>query len=485
MAAKKGVCSVKEAIFNHSKLIYSYVSVQHLIAEFANSKLEFLTPNEFSRLFGGREFEPRFELPGRDHENARKLLVYLKQQSSQSLRKFVASLVLERHHMGHHDISKAIMGDLDKRERLKVLSLVNQVVQDYDNEYDIVESCTTVHGFSEQEMLISFSSYDTDDDECKLPTTSTSVTTPGPPRPPPFINLIGRLENSRFEQLDRKLWSYFATGQYDNLKLVVDKLQRKEDALDYKIVGMWFNSLISMHRDKNYQDCLTKILFPALELCSDEKTQNPTILRGRILLRISQVYLVDNRKDEAAKYFSLAEQELQHVGKCYETVNMHCRRAKLLSTSCRTAEDRERTEREFSLALSAFSDDDSFALASKPSLVLSKTAFHLRISFGVQPMRDNEPPIVRSDDICKAKATLKQLPDDMIHLDMRKFEKKLVGAELERLQGNPQSALECFESIAQDTSVKNIPNLKAIANNRICDIHKKNDEMKDLLEGLP
>ena len=142
-----------------------------------------------------------------------------------------------------------------------------------------------------------------------------------PQRPPSFISLIGHLKGKGFDKLDRKLWNYFSTGDYDNLTILVERLQTRT-VIDYQIIGMWFKSLVMMHRDRNYQDCLMNVLFPALELCNNEKAENSTILRGRVLQRIAQVFLVAGNKTEAKIHFQQAEQELQFVGKCYETVNM-------------------------------------------------------------------------------------------------------------------------------------------------------------------
>ncbi len=477
MAVALRQSSLKEAVFNHSKLIDSYVCVEHLIAELTNSRLEFLTPNELSNLYG----------TSGEQKRARLLLVYLKQQDNTALRKFLACLVVEKEHRGHQDICEAIMRDLPESEKLKVFKLVEQVVQDYSNAEEIrMQTCFKSFGKNPQEMLSCTNQCsnhcEESDSDCEKD--SVIAIRPCPSRPPPSIILVGRLESRRFDQVDRKLWNYFSTGQYDDLEVLTERLQLR-NSVDFRIIGMWFKALIAMHRDKNYSHCLMNILFPALELCDDEKTENPSILRGRILQRIAQVFLVLGNKAEARIHFERAEQELQYVGKCYETVNMHCRRAKLLSSTATSLKDRKEAEEEYSLALNTFTDDDAFALASRPSLILAKTAFHLHISFGARPDKDQPEPIVQAIEISKAESTLSVLSEDMLHLDMRQSERKLISAELERLKGNDKVALDSFNSIITEASEKNFQNLKAIAENRVHHMIQKQLEIDQLLEGLP
>lgn len=457
--------TLKEAVFNHSKSIHSYLSVQHLIAELTNTKLEFLSPNELSKLYG---------VPG-EQNRAGQLLLYLKTQgSNNALRKFVASLVLEKDHRGHQYICHAILKDMPKPERRRIFKTVKQVLssKDYSNEEDIIQTCSKIYSeaeevFNSDNQLENQIDSDLEDYQQFLP------------RPPGLITLVDCLEGRRFDRVDRKLWNYFSTGQYDHLQTLTTRLQL-QPSLDKKIIGMWFESLIFMHRDGNNDDCLTRILFPALELCSNAK--NSTILRGRVLQRIAQVFLVSGKKTEAQKHLEWAEQELQFVGKCYETVNMHCRRAKILSTTC---ENRQTIEEEYSVALNAFTDDDPFALASRPSLILSKTAFHLHISFGARPSLNQTEPVVGADDLMKAEATLSGLSDEMLFLDMRRSEKKLIEAELQRLNGNESSSMESFKSIVKETTDKNFQNLKAIAENRLHLMTMNSSENDELLEGLP
>ena len=452
-------------------MIQSYIDVDHLTAELTNTKLEFMTPTELTKLY---------EIRG-PYKKASHLLVHLKQQSPKSIRKFVACLILERDHIGHQDISQAIMKDLTRTEKFKVYKLVKQVANDYEESImDICSACIEEQDLDLFELQWDDDVVDTDSSDAEqginlLPT----------PRSPSVITLTGRLSEQRFQRVDEKLWNFFSSGQYEHLEILTKRLEAK-NSIDFRIVGMWFRSLIVMHRDANYQDCLMKILFPALDLCNDEKTENPSILRGRILQRIAQVFLVNGNRAEATKHFEWAEQELQFVGKCYETVNMHCRRAKILSTTCsNNPDDRKEVEKEFSLALSTFTDDDPFAPASRPSLILAKAAFHLHISFGSRPNLSQSEPKLEPQDIEMTEVTLSGLTSDMLHLDMRKSEQKLISAELQRVKGNEQSALTLFDVVIKETTEKNFTNLKAIAENRVHNILEKQVEIEELLEGLP
>ena len=192
-------------------------------------------------------------------------------------------------------------------------------------------------------------------------------------------------------------------------------------------------------------------------------------------------------KTEAQLHFREAQEQLQFVSKCYESVNMHCRRAKLLSAT--EPDKRNEIEDAYTQALAGFSDDDSFALASKPSLILSKASFHLHISFGSKPKQDQlDSSHIQHHDIQKAKTTLNELPDKMLHLDMRKCEKNLLSAELLRLDGEEEPALESFKKVVEESKKCKLENLVAIAENRICLIKfelEKSDDVDKMLEDLP
>jgi tetratricopeptide (TPR) repeat protein len=220
---------------------------------------------------------------------------------------------------------------------------------------------------------------------------------------------------------------------------------------------------------------------------SDDKVVNATILKGRILQRMAQIYLVSGNKKEAVSCFEHASECLQFVGRGYDRGNMLCRRAKILSAT--SPEKREEIEATYIEALQNVSDSDSFVLASKPSLILSKAAFHLHISFGVKINPDSIlEPEIHTNDMEKAQIALSALSEDMILLDMRKCEHKLIQAELLRLSEKYSEAIDLFSAVIEDSSSKNLINLTSIATQRRSLSCIELDKIKltdELLKDLP
>ena len=486
--------SLKSRVFVHSKLIYELLNVKDLVAELLNTRFRFLTRKEITELYNTYGEQKR----------AGKLLLYLNNKKPPAIRRFIACILAETEHCGHKELSETIMNDLPEDEQQRIRKIVQKGTMHYRNEFvnmniSTAQYCSELGSLSsdlENESISSSDSSPEADNEESIETDSFtskqgliikshSIVQHVPPRPMPLITLKGHLKGRSFDKLDRKLWSYFSTGQYSDLNRLTIKL-RSHVVADYQIIGMWFDSLIYMHRDGNYDNCLMQLLFPALKLCEHEKTENSQILSGRVLQRIAQVFLVMGAKTEAQLHFRAAQEELQFVSKCYESVNMHCRRAKLLSAT--EPDKRNEIEDAYTQALAGFSDDDSFALASKPSLILSKAAFHLHISFGSKPKQDLlDSSHIQHHDIQKAKTTLKELPDEMLHLDMRKCEKNLLSAELLRLDGE-EPALESFKKVVEESKKCHLENLVAIAENRIYLINfelEKSDDVDKMLEDLP
>lgn len=487
--------SLKSRVFVHSKLIYELLNVKDLVAELLNTRFRFLTRKEITELYNTYGEQKR----------AGKLLLYLNNKKPPAIRRFIACILAETEHCGHKELSETIMNDLPEDEQQRIRKIVQKGTMHYRNEFvnmniSTAQYCSELGSLSsdlENESISSSDSSPEADNEESIETDSFtskqgliikshSIVQHVPPRPMPLITLKGHLKGRSFDKLDRKLWSYFSTGQYSDLNRLTIKL-RSHVVPDYQIIGMWFDSLIYMHRDGNYDNCLMQLLFPALKLCEHEKTENSQILSGRVLQRIAQVFLVMGAKTEAQLHFRAAQEELQFVSKCYESVNMHCRRAKLLSAT--EPDKRNEIEDAYTQALAGFSDDDSFALASKPSLILSKAAFHLHISFGSKPKQDLlDSSHIQHHDIQKAKTTLKELPDEMLHLDMRKCEKNLLSAELLRLDGEEEPALESFKKVVEESKKCHLENLVAIAENRIYLINfelEKSDDVDKMLEDLP
>ena len=95
---------------------------------------------------------------------------------------------------------------------------------------------------------------------------------------------------------------------------------------------------------------------------------------------------------------------------------------------------------------------------------------------------------MQPEDIHKAEATLSSLPDEMLHLEMRKSEKKMILAELLRLKGQEHLALPVYVELITEATEKNFLNLKSIAENRVHIINAekaKQEEVEELLKDLP
>ena len=87
---------------------------------------------------------------------------------------------------------------------------------------------------------------------------------------------------------------------------------------------------------------------------------------------------------------------------------MFCREAKVLSATLSAEPDRwTDIEKVYERALCTLEKDDPYFLASFPSVILSKAAFHLHFAFGSKAPESTDPPAVSTEDIQKARETLK------------------------------------------------------------------------------
>ena len=166
------------------------------------------------------------------------------------------------------------------------------------------------------------------------------------------------------------------------------------------------------------------------------------------------------------------------------------RKAKILSAI--SPHDKQVVEMMYASALDCISDDDPFAFSCRPSLYLSKAAFHLGISFGSKPSTTVEPATtIPPDDIRKARETVSALSRDCDNVQMiiiRQCEQSLVHAELLRLEGNLCDALKEFEAVKQKSTQKSLDNLVSIAEHRVKFIEHekfKSNVIDELLEDLP
>ena len=383
-----------------------------------------------------------------DRHKASQLMVLLDGKSPHKVRRFVACLLSEDRHLGHEDIATRLMQRIPSVEAEKIRKIVKNAR---------VRSVSPNEGVSRRESVVTH-----------IPRLCVTQ-----------IELVGELAGKSFHKLDTALWSLFSTGKYNSL----GELTRRMNATprgDYKIVALWFDCLIAMHRDHDYSRCLTTYLMPALLAC--KKSRNRTILEGRIYQRMAQVYLTMGHKDLASMHFERAEVCLQFVGRGYDKVNMLCRRAKLLAAT--KPQNRDEIEGLYSSALQNVTSDDPFALASQPSLVLSKAAFHLRMPFGARPT-ERTPSDISAADIAKARNTLQSLPTDTVILVTRKCEYKLLSAELLRLDDEEDAALSTFDEVIRDSECAKLDNLVAIACQRSSHIRTGQRLISDLLRGIP
>ena len=454
---------LKRTIFDHSKALSEQLNFTQLVPNFLTPKYNFLSKEELKQLN---------KLPT-DKQKANELLVILKttRRSSRQLRKFLACVFDEGEHAGHEDLSKLFQSVLPPEEVEKIRDLMRKP-----------------RGKPVRTQLSGEKSVHV------MPKPQSSMTVADGSRPELPMTLIqyeGCLVMESYCKLDRKLWDNFSNGNYDDLETLTQRIDASAKApIDIKIIGKWFQSLISMHRDGSYETCLNDLLQPALDMCSGPKVQNRNILEGRICQRMAQVFLVMGRKQEAMAYFDRANGLLQFVARGYDKVNMFCRQAKIM---CATMpERRKEIEDMFCKTLENVKDDDSFALASKPSIILSMAAFHLRISFGSKPSEgDIEKsllPKVCSEDVGKARGVLNRLPSEQVLLTMRKCEYKLLNGELLRLEGETHKAIETFEEVICESKAAKLDNIVANAQHRR-DVIEKEEEwdqsIEEILEGCP
>ena len=424
--------TVKKAVLSHSRRIYSDIKVDELIPEFVHPELSFLTTKEIERLHG---------IYG-DSQKARELLLILKKKSRKDNCKFVACLMLEPEHSGHQQLAKELMNDIPQSEKTVIKKIFSKV------------------------------------------TVGNDVETPLAP-----IELQGYLKGSHYERLDCRLWSYLQNGQYDSFYELTGRMRGSTNVVDLQIVAMWFESVAYIHGDKDHEKCITDLLKPALELCKSPNVTNQTILEGRVHQRMSQVLLILGMKEEAVEHFHMAERCLQLVGRGYDKVQILLRNAKILS-SMSPPGDEQRLEMMYASALDCISDDDPFAFSCRPSLFLSKAAFHLGIAFGSKPSSTVEPSDnILPDSIKKAREALSAVSDEEIRtVVIRQCEKSLVNAELLRLERNVHDALQEFKHVKMTSTQKGLCNLVCIAEHRISYLEqekKKCELIDELLEGLP
>ena len=429
MAIRGRSVTAKKAVLSRARTIYDYVKVDELIPEFVHPECCFLTQKELEKLHG---------IYG-DSRKARELLLLLKKKGSLATCKFIACLMLEPEHSGHREIAKELMDSLPQNEQQRIY---------------------TIFGKATSKLKVDKS--------------------------PPYIELEGRLKGSKFEQLDCRLWSYLQESKYDLFYRLTTRMRGRSDVLEYQIVGMWFESVAYIHKDKDHEKCVSDLLTPALELCKDPRMVNRNILEGRLHQRMSQVQLMLGNKQKAIEHFHKSESCLQFVGRGYDRVQLLLRRAKIMSTAV-SSHEKQSVEMIYASALENISDDDPFAFSCRPSLCTSKAAFHLGISFGSPTVEPSA--IIPHDDIMKAREALNALSHiDIQSVAIRQCEQSLIFAKLLHLEGQCDDSLARFVDVKQRSIENNLGNLVSIAEIHIkhLEAEKSNDVVIDeILDGLP
>lgn len=420
MSGRSAQCSKKSAkkvVLSHARQIYNYVKVDELIPELVNPELSFVTNKELERLHG---------IYG-DSNKARELLLILKKKGSLANCKFVACLMLEPEHTGHKELAQELIDSIPQKEKDRIKKIIDSATVTSEKAYNVE-------------------------------------------KPLPHIELQGYLKGHKFDLLNGRLWHYLQKGQYDSFYQITNYMRDSSGVVEYQILGLWFESVAYIHNDSDHEKCVSNLLLPALALCKDPVVTNQTILEGRLHQRLSQVLLLLGKKKEALNRFHMAESRLQFVGRGYDRVQLLLRNAKILSSmSLSDAHGEQRIEMMYASALDCISDSDPFAFSCRPSLYLSKAAFHLGMSFGSKLSLTTEPPgTISNDKIRKAKDAMTALSRGNVRpISIRQCEQSLVEAELLRLEGGVSDALEAFESAKQRSAQKGLTNLVSIAEHRI------------------
>ena len=336
--------------------------------------------------------------------------------------KFIACIKSSSSHRGHLEITKYIKSKLDEEE--------------WDHVERLIEEGTTT-----------------------LPSPYMTPI-PSPERPIAFISLQGELVEENFLKIECRLWLSFSKGCYNDLECLIEDCGQL--GTDCQVVALWFKSLIMMHRHAKYPDAI-ETLDRAMALSFGSENEN--ILTGRILQRKAQIYLMMGLKNDGARSFEHAKDQLQFVGRGYDKTNMYCREAKMLSAT--EPNRRADIEKVYNDALGTLEKDDPYFLASYPSVTLSKAAFHLHFAFGSKWAPTDKLPTVSSNDMQKARETLSDFnEEEHILIDMRRCEYDLIQAELCRLEGRQDEAQSRFANVIRSADRKKMGNIASIATHR-------------------
>ena len=289
------------------------------------------------------------------------------------------------------------------------------------------------------------------------------------------IELQGDIVGKEFAKIDKKFWVTFENKEYDEVikqtkEIRLDK-RAPSDMIDRKIVASCFEAVALVHQGKlagSFQIAITQLLLPALELC--RQSENGIILQGRVCQRIAQIYLQMKLPNLAEQYFGIAKWYLFFAGRGFDKFKMLCREAKLLAVSA--PGKRKEIECLFDAALDNISGDEPYAKTCTESVLLSKAALCLNISFGTT--RNNFIcQHVSPDNVTKAKEILLTIEKGGLEgmNNMRKCEFNLLTAELLRLEGNVHKAVTAFRELIDSKTEYLNRNIAEVAEHR-CHILK-------------
>lgn len=418
-SSSRSSSTVKKVTLKQSFQIQRFLNFTELLPALVHPDLRFLSMEEIDRIH---------RLPT-DTQRANELLLVLGRSSSLAASKFLASLWLTREHLGHEELFSDIFPQVPE-DKVQVISQL-----------------------------------------CK----STSLSSPE--KPPAFVEVQGDLTDAKFLKVQGFLWELFGRGEYNRIAQLTSQL-RTSPSPDWAIVGMWFESMncVFIHECKDHQKCVTELLKPALEKCRHPNITNQNILEGRIYLRMSQVFLTRGDKSTATEYSERAK-ELLLFTRGYDRAKLFLREAKVFSAL--SPNPRKEVETLYQFALDNFDEDHA---CCRPTAHLSLAAFYLHISFGSKLVLESPAPSISDEDIAKAKAQL-QAVQGVFLPSMRLCEQSLLQAELLRLDGKLDEAVETFQKTRVMCQDAKLYNLLSVTDHR-CELARLQKEKNDFMDNL-
>ena len=232
----RGRESVSVKVLRRSNSIRCYLNTREILYQtLVSNDIDFLTK---------REREILWELCDRDQPSgylAGRILSFLKARKKSKrdgdFCKFVACVIRANEHRGHLELVKIFQAKLGRKDWKHIHNILEKV-----RESPLPSPYTTpIHSPGAAPPVIPVIS---------------------PERPVAFIALQGQVVAKHFVKIERKLWLAFSTGNYNEVELFVKTIQvncQVDEArynVDCKVVAMWFQSLVLMHRDGKYMDAI-------------------------------------------------------------------------------------------------------------------------------------------------------------------------------------------------------------------------------------